>query len=171
MKTIKVNNILGYIKVTLFIGLLLTLQFSCVEKEDFETFELEGFILGFDPCTINHNYRIGYVIISDDFSDTITTYNLSPEEYKMPAPVGLNPNRPLYTIPELEFRNFRGSAYFPEFLFYPDSLVKNYPIKLTYRKAQEHEKPILWCTTDFYMGDFINPWMNNQVIVIHAFRI
>jgi hypothetical protein len=153
---------------SLFIGLILLLQVSCGEKEDFEIFEMEGFIVGFDPCTINHNYRVGYVIISNDFSDTIATYSLSPKEFKMPAPVGLNPNRPLYTIPEQEFRYFRDSAYFPEFLDSPDSLIKNYPIKVTYRKALEHEIPIIACQADFNMADFIKQRLFNQVIVLKA---
>lgn len=151
-----------------FIVLVFLMQLACVEKEDFETFEMDGFIVGFNPCTINHQYRVGYVIISNDFSDTIATYSLSPKKFTMPAPVGLNPNRPLYTIPEHEFRYFGGSAYFPEFLYYPDSLIKNYPIKVTYRKASENEYVANRCSLEIFLGDFIRQWSNNQVIVVKA---
>lgn len=165
---INTNTIQVFIINTLFIGLILLHHVSCVEKEEFETFEMDGFIVGFNPCTINHQYRIGYVIISNDFSDTIATYSLSPKEFRMPTPVGLNPNRPLYTIPEQEFRYFRGSAYFPEFLYNPYSLIKNYPIKVTYRKASENEYVANRCTFDIFLGDFIRQWLNNQVIVVKA---
>ncbi|GHB39029.1 hypothetical protein [Mongoliitalea daihaiensis] len=158
------NRFLKYV----FMVLVFLIQLACVEKEDFETFEMDGFIVGFNPCTINHQYRVGYVIISNDFSDTIATYSLSPKKFTMPAPVGLNPNRPLYTIPEHEFRYSGGSAYFPEFLYYPDSLIKNYPIKVTYRKALEHELQINRCRADFNMADFIKQWLFNQVIVVKA---
>jgi hypothetical protein len=167
---ININTIHGFVIKSLFFCLMLLLQFSCIEKEDFELFEMEGFIVGFHPCSVNHSYRIGFVIISNDFSDTIATYSLSPNEFKMPAPVGLNPKRPLYSIPEHEFRYFRESAYFPEFLYYPDSLIINYPIKVTYRKALENERPSQICTTDIIRSDFSRQWVNNHVIVIKASR-
>lgn len=151
-----------------FIGLVFLMPQSCVEKEDFDTFDMEGFIVGFDPCTVRS--KIGYVIISKDFVDTVTTYSLSPSENRMPAPVGLDPNRPLYTIPEQEFRYFRSSAYFPEFLYYPDSLIINYPVRIAYRKALEEERIVNFCSTDINTSDFWRQWGNNQVIVVKAFK-
>lgn len=157
------TNAINYV----VLGLLFLMPLACIEN-DSEFFEMEGFIVGFHPCSINHSYRIGYVVISNDFSDTITTFNLSPREFTMPTPVGLNPKKPIFTIPEDNFRYYRGSSYLAEFIDYPDSLIKNYPIKIVYRNAFEHEWPSMICNDDIFPGDFGRQWINNHVVVVRA---
>jgi hypothetical protein len=148
----------------LFLGITSLLFLACTEKENPELQEAEGYIVGFDPCTINHHYRIGYVIISKDYLDTLVTYNLSDRVFTMPASVELKSSNPLYTIPEDRFSGYRDSAYFPE-------LYRNdYPIKISYRKALDHELIINLCTADINMGDFSRQMMNNQIIVVKVSR-
>jgi len=127
------NTIQGFVMKPLFIGLMLMLQFSCVKREDFETFEMEGSIVGFDYCSFHSNGRVGYVIISNDLADTISTYSLSPERLRLLAPVGLNSKRPLFTIPEKVF-------YQEEFGRSREVLSQNFPIKVTYRRATQEDK-------------------------------
>lgn len=133
---------------------------SCNEKENPVSKELEGFIVGFDPCTIRHSYPIGYVIISKDFEDTVVTYNISDESFKMPSSIFLDKKESIYTIPEANFSNFRSSAYFPESIRY------DYPVKIKYRTALETEKPANICLGDINMGDFGTQLINNQIIVL-----
>ncbi len=153
-----IHKMTGY----LFIGIASLLLLACTEKENLELEEVDGFIVGFDPCTISQQYRIGYVIISKDYLDTLITYNLSDRVFTLPASVGLNASKPLYTIPEDRFSGYRDSAYFPE-------LYRNdYPIKISYRKALDYELNINLCFTDINMGDFGRQIIYNQVIVVKA---
>ncbi|MBU8891993.1 MAG: hypothetical protein KOO66_04395 [Bacteroidales bacterium] len=145
-------------------GIIGFIAFSC-EKDDDEPIKLaEGYIVGFDPCTINHHYRIGYVIISTDLKDTLVTYNLSDSIYKMPANVisnisdtlYKNISDTLYKIPESYFQNYRNSTYFP------DSLRYKYEVKILYLIANENEMIFNLCTTDILFLHFI------QVIIKSA---
>lgn len=115
--------------------------FSCEEDNGVPIKSTEGYIVGFDPCTINHQYRIGYVIVSIDLKDTLVTYNLSDNNYKMPASVVFKRDT-LYQIPWLYFQNYRGCP------FSPDTLRYKYGVKISYSIANENEKVYNWCTTD-----------------------
>lgn len=145
------------IKLTLII--LLSLLFIGCDKDDTELNYVEGYIVGFDPCTINHQYRIGYVIISKDFKDTLVTYNLSDNVFKMPASIISNSSETLYKIPETYFQNYRNSAYFPESVRY------EFKIMVSYTNANENEKVFNLCTTDFNYSDFNNA---KQIIIKSA---
>jgi hypothetical protein len=142
----------------IFIGIVASL---CENDRD-QTMKIDGFIIGFNPCTINHQYRIGYVIISGNLKDTIVTYNLSDSNFKMPASVLLRPSDTLYIIPELCFADFVNSAYFP--VEYQDK----FKIKAEYRFAHEEEKVVHLCTADINQADFWYQFLNNQVIIISA---
>lgn len=142
--------------------ILIGIVVSLCENDRDQTEQIDGFIVGFDPCTINHQYRIGYVIISGDLKDTIVTYNLSDINFKMPASVLLELSDTLYTIPEICFANFINSAYFPS--EYQDK----FKIKVEYRFAKEKEKVVNWCTHDINQADFWYQFLNNQVIIISA---
>ena len=164
---INTNTIQGFIMKPLFIGLMLMLQFSCVEREDFETFEMEGSIVGFDYCSFHSNGRVGYVIISNDLADTISTYSLSPERLRLPAPVGLNSNRPIFTIPE--------EAFYQEGVVRSlEVLSKNFPIKVTYRRATQEDKQhfSFLCIGELTTASFSQGvWDEKQVIVLKASSI
>lgn len=143
-------------KITKLILIILPcFLFAGCEKEGIKYNNTEGYIVGFDPCTINHHYRIGYVFISTDLNDTLITYNLSDEVFKMPASVLLNPTDTLYKIPESYFQNYSNSAYFPIEAHY------KFKIKITYKPAIEEDKVYNMCTTDINQADF-----NNAIQVI-----
>jgi len=148
-------------QIIFLFGIIGITSFSC-EKEKDEIKQTEGYIVGFDPCTINHHYRIGYVIISTDLKDTLVTYNLSDNKYRMPSSVINNLSDTLYKIPESYFQNFINSAYFPNIARY------EFKIKVSYYKAKENEKIINICTTDINQVDFAYQFDHNQVIIISA---
>jgi len=130
-----------YILLPLVIAI--TIAYSCKKNcNDRELIQAEGYIVGFDPCTINHQYKIGYVIITADLKDTLMTYNISDDSYKMPANVMYGTTDTLYKIPELYFSNFRSWPFFPNTLRY------KYGIKFSYLIANENEKIYYPCTTD-----------------------
>ncbi len=125
-----------------FIFLFLSLIGAGCEKEENNNLkELEGYIVGFDQCTYNHHYRIGYVIVSSDLKDTLVTYNLSDDVWKMPSSVQLNSLDTLYTIPELYFKAGRG-------YYFPESARNEFRIKVTYQYPKEDEKSFHLCTNE-----------------------
>lgn len=129
-----------------FIFLFLSLMGAgCEKDEDKNLRELDGYIVGFDPCTVNHHYRIGYVIISTDLKDTLVTYNLSDETFKMPASVLLQSSDTLYKIPESYFKAGRG-------YYFPESARNEFKIMGTYHYAKEDEKSIFECTNDLFLN-------------------
>lgn len=103
---------------------------SCDKKDDEKSNHTEGYIVGFDQCTITLHYRIGLIIISKDLQDTLVTYNLSDPTYKMPVSVLLNSSDTLYKIPESHLN-------FPRY---------EYPIKFSYSIANEDEMVYHMCT-------------------------
>jgi hypothetical protein len=110
--------------------------------------EKRGYIVGYDPCTINHHYRIGYVIITEDLKDTLVTYSLSDESFKMPASVLLKPNDTIYKITESYFENYQNSVFFS------NSLRYKYPVGINYCRAKENEMVYNLCTTDIIFLNF-----------------
>ncbi|MDY0370669.1 MAG: hypothetical protein RBR10_12590 [Bacteroidales bacterium] len=144
--------------IVLSLLLIMTTTYGC-KKDTNDLIHTEGYIVGFDPCTINHHYSIGYVIITGDLKDTLITYNLSDDTYKMPASVISNTSDTLYNIPEGYFSNYRNSAYFPT------SVSSRLKIKFTYRYAFKEEKVINMCTSDINQADFNNA---KQVIIKSA---
>lgn len=126
------------------------------DKSDSKIYSLTGYIAGFAPCTIDNQYRIGYIIISEDEVDTLEAYNLSDDVYKMPASIITNQSDTLFKIPWIYFQNYRSSVYFP------DEARYQFKIKIKYRYAKENEKVIYWCTTDVFFTDF------PQIIVMSA---
>lgn len=115
---------------------------SCNTDNEVNSMERSGYIVGYDPCTINHSYPIGYIFVTEDLRDTVVTYNLSDRQFRMPASVILHTNDTLYKIPAENFQNFRTSVYFP------DSLRYRYPLHVEYRLAKEDELIFNLCSTD-----------------------
>jgi len=124
-----------------FLIALVLYSISCT-KEDNNLIKNSGYIIGFDPCTINANYRIGYIIVTDDLADTLLTYNLSDTYHKLPATVLLNPLDTLYKLPISNFENYKSSPFFENTLRY------NYSINFTYSKAIDNELIFNLCTSD-----------------------
>jgi len=146
-----------FLKLTMMV-LLGLLSIKC-KKDDIQLKQVDGYIVGFDPCTVNQHYKIGYVIISSDLADTLITYNLSDATFQMPASVMLSPSDTLYKIPELYFQNFRNSGYFPL------TVHTEFKIKVAYAYATEEQKIYNLCTTDINQTDFNNAL---QVIIKSA---
>jgi hypothetical protein len=131
------------------------------EEVDETLLHTEGYIVGFDPCTINEQYRIGYVIISTDFNDTLITYNISDKKYKMPASI-ICGGKTLYKIPWSYFEGYVSSAYFPESARY------EFKVKVAYRKTEQDKLVFNWCTTGINQSDFSRQFEHNQVIIKSA---
>ena len=121
--------------------LLALMGAGCEKDENNNLRELDGYIVGFDQCTYNHHYRIGYVIVSTDLKDTLVTYNLSDDVWKMPSSVQLNPSNTLYTIPESYFKNG-----------FPESARYEFKIKGTYRYPKEEEKTVFICNLELFLN-------------------
>lgn len=138
-------------------GIILFVTYSC-EKDEHPVKYAVGYIVGYDPCTINHQYRIGYVIITKDLKDTLLTYNLSDSIYRMPASVVFNRDT-LYKIPWNFFQNYQVTAYFPDTLYY------KFGVEISYSLAKESEKVYNVCSHEINDSDFIN---TKQVIIKSA---
>jgi hypothetical protein len=134
--------------------LILSIVFFNCKKDKIQLVNLDGYIIGFDPCAINNHYRIGYVIVSTDLKDTLLTYNISDEAYKMPASVFLNPLDTLYKFPEINFANYAESPFFPIESRY------DYNITITYKVAEEDELVYYLCSGNLLFLNF------NQIIVM-----
>ncbi|HAQ18485.1 MAG TPA: hypothetical protein DCR40_04525 [Prolixibacteraceae bacterium] len=143
------------LKISVFVLLLSLMGAGCKKDEDKNLKELDGYIVGFNPCSVHYHYRIGYVIISTDLKDTLATYNLSDETFKMPASVLFHPSDTLYKIPESYFKNGWGGMYFQASSRY------EFKVKGTYRYAKENEKSTQVCTND------LDPNLE-QIIIISA---
>ena len=135
-----------FLEISVFALLFALMGAGCEKDEDKDLRELDGYIVGFDPCTFNHHYRIGYVIISTDLKDTLLTYNLSDETFKMPASVLLQPSDTLYKIPESLFQNAFGG------MFLQSSSRSEFKINGTYRYPKENEKSYPLCTNDVFLN-------------------
>lgn len=118
---------------TAIVVLLSALAIVGCNKEKEELYEFDGYIVGFDPCSVIHHYRIGYVIISFDLKDTLLTYSLSDSKYKMPTSVLGNSADTLYKIPESYINNGWGSYYFQATSRYEFKIVGKY----RYAKSDE----------------------------------
>ncbi len=104
------------LRFSILLCLFTIFQISCDDNSINNSNVKKGYIIGFDPCTINHKYKIGYLIVTDDLKDTLLTYSLSDDIYRMPASVFLNKSDILYKIPELYFENYRESPFFNDSL-------------------------------------------------------
>jgi hypothetical protein len=129
------------LKLIILIFLALIMGSSCSGGDD--NLDKEKFyIVGFDPCTINQSYRVGFVLISENLNDTLITYSLSDETFKLPASILFEESDTLYKLPESYFVNYRNSIYFPEQSRF------EYPIDITFAIAEEYQKVFYPCTSD-----------------------
>ena len=119
-------------KTILFATIILFFMISGVgcEKEKIAVQRIAGYVIGYDPCTIQQHSRIGYVVVSEDLKDTVMTYNVSDAIYKMPASILSQSGDTLYKISETYFKSF---AYFPTTTRY------DFKVHVTYRYPNENE--------------------------------
>jgi hypothetical protein len=125
------------IKIVILLCLLLAM---CSKHED-ENILKEGYIVGFDPCSFQHNYKLGLAIITKDLKDTLMTYNF-PDT--------------LFNFPSNYFSNYYNSGYFPSKARY------EFDIKFAYTIADKDQKVYNLCTPDINQADFNNA---TQVII------
>ena len=140
----------------LILIILLGLLFIRCDKDKDELIHMEGYIVGYDPCTVRPPYnrsKVGYIIISEDLKDTLTTYSLSDNGIMMPAIVVFNSDT-LYEIPALYFNR--------EWPFFSETLRYKYGVKISYSIPNENEIVFLACTTDIIRINF------DQIIIKSA---
>ncbi len=107
-----------------------------LDKNNNRVKQSEGYIVGFDPCTVRLDYYDkGYVIISTNLGDTLLTYNFPDRVFDFPAEY---------------FANYMNSGYFPEFARY------EFKVQVTYYIAEENQKIYLLCPTDYNQSEFKN---------------
>jgi hypothetical protein len=127
--------------------LIFCLFFASCDKKDTETKQTDGYIVGFDPCSLKNNYATGFAIISMNLKDTLMTYNLPDSIYRFPLE---------------NFQNYENTGYFPTDLRF------KYKIRVTYAIATESEKISLFCLAYINQSEFINA---TQVIIKSASKI
>ncbi len=134
----------------IFFLILFTIFFSC-NKEDNEPIKNSvGYIVGFDPPSVQCYPRIGYLFISENLKDTMLTYNVSDDTKKMPANILLNSNDTIYQIPEVCFQNYKSSPYFPISERY------KYKVEISYSLTKETGMENYICTNDILWLNYKN---------------
>jgi hypothetical protein len=120
--------------------LFFSLLFIMCSRHENDNPYKDGYIVGFEQCSYQHNYKLGYAIITTDLRDTLMTYNL-PDS--------------IFIFPPEYFYNYINSGYFPSKARY------DFKIKFTYTIANKDQQVYNLCTTDINSADF-----NNSVQVI-----
>ncbi|WP_276360222.1 hypothetical protein, partial [Daejeonella sp. H1SJ63] len=107
----------------------------------------EAYIIGFHQCTAGkQSYEgKGFVIITNNFKDTLLTYNLADS---------------LYQFPPSHFANYQFS-----FLF-PDSVRSKYKVHLSYRNLRENEKTYPLCRGDIYDAEITYAVRDRQIKIL-----
>lgn len=119
----------------------------CKRDNDTIVFYKEGYVVGFDQCSYQHNYDLGFAIITKNLSDTLMSYNF-PDT--------------VFTFPEMYFQNYVNSGYFP------NSARFEFKIKFSYKIATKEELVFNLCTTDINASDFTK---SVQVILMSVEKI
>lgn len=134
-----------------FLTILTMLSFlsSCDKDMDCPTCEnySDAFVIGFDPCTgvgDPNGGNVGFIIAIPAQKDTVVAYNF---------PKGI------YEFPEEYFENYRFNPFFP------NSAMKDFPVKVKYRFPQESEKTFIVCRGDILTYNlFLNN--ENEIVII-----
>jgi hypothetical protein len=119
----------------------------CKRDRETNVFYKEGYVVGFDQCSYQHNYNLGFAIITKDLSDTLMCYNF---------PDGI------FRFPEAYFQNYINSGFFPSSARY------EFKIKFSYTVATKEELIFNLCTTDINASDFTK---SIQVILLSVEKI
>ena len=129
------------------------LVFSRESSKEISDNYVEGKIIGFDPCNGDSDAAIdgrGFVIVLNNSSDTLVTYNLPVE---------------LFTFPKELFSGYLGS-----FLF-PDTARNSYKIRFQYRYSSDREKVYPVCSGMIYMSDYNKYVRDRQIVVENVSKI
>lgn len=87
------------LKISSIFLLYLLIGPGCVKDYNkINLIKLDGYIVGFDPCTINHHYRIGYVIISTNLKITLEVDEKELLEAKILKQADAKTRNPVYAI-------------------------------------------------------------------------
>jgi hypothetical protein len=127
--------------------LILCLIFVSCDKKDTEMKQTDGYIVGFDPCSLVNHYATGFVITSTDKKLMLMTYNLPDSIYRFPLE---------------NFQGFENSGYFPIDVRF------SYKIRVTYTIATESEKIYLLCLGYINTSEFNDA---TQVIIKSATKL
>ena len=121
--------------------LLLSFMLMSCEKNDNKTIHAEGYIVGFNPCSLKNQYATGYVIITQDLKDTLMAFNFPDTIYKFPL---------------VFFQDYENTGYFPS------NVRFEYKIRITYTIATESEKIYPFCFANINQSEF---YKTTQVII------
>ena len=126
--------------IFLLFGILINISSSCNKKDEndeciYKT--SEGYIIGFDPCTDID----GFIIVTSDLKDTLSTYSLTDT---------------LFSIPEIYFSNSGG--------LFPDTARYEYKIEFDYKFTPEEEMIYISCPANIIP---VYGWyfFNRQIII------
>ena len=108
-----------------------------------------AYVVGFDPCTgaFPDSLNRGYILITIDSKDTVTTYNLQKE---------------LFDFPKSYFSYYKSNCLFP------DSMRYNYRVRIKYSFTAEKDKVASFCFADIYQGIFYQYTKNRQITLQSA---
>lgn len=140
------NHILNWLVIS-----LLFVFISCKKESDpcKESNLKEGYIIGFDQCTAGKQSfeGKGFVLVTNNFRDTLLTYNL-PDS--------------LYSFPPSHF------AYFQFSYLFPDSVRFKYKVYFAYRSVEESEKFYPLCRGDILTDELSRLFLNgrNQIKIL-----
>ncbi|MDR3651786.1 MAG: hypothetical protein P4L34_02300 [Paludibacter sp.] len=132
-------------RMALFVGVIMFFLFGdmgCVD-EKIAIQRMDGYIIGYDPCTRQQHSKIGYIIVSVNLNDTVITYNISDATYKMPASILSQIGDTLYRIPE---------NYFESFTYFPTITRNDFKVHITYRYPKQNESYSSPCLALYLSG-------------------
>jgi hypothetical protein len=112
------------------IGLFFMICGIGCEEEKTAVRRIDGYVIGYDPCTIQQHSRVGYILVSEDLKDTVMTYNIADAAYKIPASILSQSGDTLYKIPE---------SYFKQFTYFPTTARYDFKVHISYRYPNVNE--------------------------------
>lgn len=133
------------------ITLCLLIGVNGCEEGEKDGIQLEGYIIGYDPCTIQQHSRVGYIIVSADLKDTVVTYNISDVTYKMPASIFSHSGDTLYKVP---------GNYFDTLTYFPTQARYDFKVHITYRYPKVNESYSSPC-----LALYLSNQPNREIIV------
>ena len=63
------------LKLIIIVGVFILMVLSCDEDKQYEKNDDSYYIIGFDNCTVRHEYRVGYYFVSSINDNVLLSYN------------------------------------------------------------------------------------------------